>query len=63
MGSKDRGDVREQEAADHRRAAEETLNQLDWCINYLYRIRKTEIAAVLGKNRSEIQRQLDRSGD
>ena len=30
MASRDSGDVREQEAARYRRAAEETLDQLDW---------------------------------
>ena len=63
MASRDSGDVREQEAARYRRAAEETLDQLDWCINYLYRIRKTRIADVLGKNRSAIRRQMNRPED
>jgi hypothetical protein len=45
----------------YRRAAEETLNQVDWCINYLYRIRKPEIARALEKNRSMIRRQMGRS--
>ena len=36
----------EQEAERYRRAAEETLDQLDWCEDYLYRIGKPEIAAL-----------------
>jgi hypothetical protein len=52
-----------QETARYRRAAEETLDQLDWCINYLYRIGKPRIAGVLEKNRSSIQRQMNRPGD
>jgi hypothetical protein len=42
----------------YRRAAEETLNQVDWCIAYLYRIRKPEIARALEKNRSTIRRRM-----
>ena len=44
--------------ADHyRAAAEATLEQLDWCIAYLHRIRKPRLAAALARNRREIQRQ------
>jgi hypothetical protein len=46
----------------YRRAAEETLEQVDWCIGYLYRIRKPEIARVLETNRSTIRRQMERAG-
>ena len=63
MASKDDSDVREQEVARYRRAAEETLDQLDWCINYLHRIRKSGIADALGKNRALIRRQMNRSDD
>ena len=42
----------------YRRAAEETLDQLDWCINYLHRIRKPRIAQAIEKNRSTIRRQM-----
>ena len=43
--------------ADHyRAAAEATLEQLDWCIAYLHRIRKPQLAAALARNRSEIRR-------
>ena len=46
------------EAERYRRAAEQTLDQLDWCVNYLYRVHKPEIAAVLAKNRSAIRRRM-----
>ena len=46
----------------YQRAAEETLEQIDWCIGYLYRIRKPEIARVLESNRSVIRRQMERPG-
>jgi hypothetical protein len=42
----------------YKRAAEETLDQLDWCVNYLYRIRKDRIARVVQKNRSRIRQQM-----
>jgi hypothetical protein len=51
-----------QKAERYRRAAEETLDQLDWCINYLYRIRKPRIAEAIAKNRSTIRRRM-RGGD
>ena len=35
---------REEEIARYRRAAEEALEQLEWCVNYLHRIRKSPIA-------------------
>ena len=44
----------------YRRAAEETLDQIDWCIGYLYRIRKPEIARAVERNRSTIRRQMGR---
>jgi hypothetical protein len=37
--------------------------QLDWCINYLDRIRKSSIADALGKNRALIWQQMNRSDD
>ena len=43
----------------YRQAAEETLNQVDWCIGYLYRIRKPEIARALERNRRSIRRRMD----
>jgi hypothetical protein len=42
----------------YRRAAEETLDQLDWCVDYLYRIRKPAIAETIAKNRSMIRRRM-----
>jgi hypothetical protein len=42
----------------YRQAAEDALQQLDWCIGYLHGIRKTEISRALAKNRSQIRTQL-----
>ena len=39
-------------------AGEETLDQLDWCVDYLYRIRKPEIAETIAQNRSMIRRRM-----
>lgn len=46
------------EAERYRRAAEDALQQLDWCIGYLHGIRKTEISRALSRNRSQIRTQL-----
>jgi hypothetical protein len=48
----------EEEAARYRRAAEDTLEQLDWCVNYLYRIRKPRIAQAVAANRTAIRRRM-----
>ena len=54
-------DASRDDAEIYRRAAEETLTQVDWCIGYLYRIRKPDIARALERNRSTIRRRMDRS--
>ena len=38
----------------YRRATEETLEQLDWCVDYLYRIGKPGIARTIRQNRATI---------
>jgi hypothetical protein len=40
---------REQDIARYRLAAEETLEQLEWCVNYLHRIRKSRFAEMIDK--------------
>jgi hypothetical protein len=40
---------RAHEIARYRLAAEQTLEQLKWCVNYLNRIRKRRIAEVIDK--------------
>lgn len=42
----------------YRRAAEDSLQQLDWCIGYLHGLGKVEISRALSKNRSYIRTQL-----
>jgi hypothetical protein len=50
----------EEELERYRQAAEDALQQLDWCIGYLHGIRKTDISRALAKNRSQIRTQLMR---
>jgi hypothetical protein len=42
----------------YRQAAEDALQQLDWCIGYLHGIRKLDVSRALARNRSYIRRQL-----
>ena len=42
----------------YRQAAEDALQQLDWCIGYLHGIRKSKISMQLAKNRTNIKRNL-----
>jgi len=53
-------DATDDDVERYRRAAEETLNQVDWCVSYLYRIRRPEVARALERNRSTIRRRLGR---
>jgi len=48
----------EQECDRYRQAAQDALEQLDWCIGYLHGARKESIAAALGRNRAFIRKQL-----
>ena len=50
--------TRDNEVERYRRAAEDALQQLDWCIGYLHGLRKVEISRALAKNRSRIRTQL-----
>jgi hypothetical protein len=51
-------DGRDREVERYRQAAEDALQQLDWCIGYLHGIRKVDISRALAKNRSHIRTQL-----
>lgn len=48
----------EDERRRYRRAAEEALEQLDWCIGYLHGIRKRNISGRLARNQAYIRRNL-----
>jgi hypothetical protein len=56
MAEDDNG--RADELERYRQAAEDALQQLDWCIGYLHGIRKTDISRALAKNRAQIRTQL-----
>jgi hypothetical protein len=57
MAVDDRDDY-QQEAERYRQAAEDALQQLDWCIGYLHGIRKVGISRALARNRSVIRTNL-----
>jgi hypothetical protein len=42
----------------YRHAAEDALQQLDWCIGYLHGIHKAKISKQLARNRAYIKRNL-----
>jgi hypothetical protein len=42
----------------YRHAAEDALQQLDWCIGYLHGINKGKISRQLARNRAFIKRNL-----
>ena len=64
MTERDRIGSRNEEVERYRRAAEATLDQLDWCVDYLYRIGKPRIARVIAQNRRHIRdRAARRDGD
>jgi hypothetical protein len=55
--------VSQAHAERYRQAAEEALQQLDWCIGYLHGIRKRKISMRLAKNRAIIRRNLMRESE
>jgi hypothetical protein len=57
MAENDANRYRE-DADRYRQAAEDALQQLDWCIGYLHGIRKIGISRALSKNRSFIRANL-----
>jgi hypothetical protein len=48
----------QQETERYRQAAEDALQQLDWCIGYLHGIRKVGISRALARNRGVIRTNL-----
>ncbi len=49
----------DRESERYRRAALEALGQLEWCIDYLYGLRKADIARAISRNRTRI---IERAG-
>ena len=62
MADEDADRARE-EAERYRQAAEDALQQLDWCIGYLHGIRKIGISRALSRNRSYIRTNLMRTSE
>jgi hypothetical protein len=58
MAHVDRSDSARRESERYRVAAEEALNQLNWCVAYLHRIHKSAIAEAVARNRTEIRRRM-----
>ena len=51
--------ARDDKAARYREAAQLTLEQLDWCIEYFNTIRKPKIAKIVAHNRAAIAHALE----
>jgi hypothetical protein len=52
-----------EEVERYRRAAEDALQQLDWCIDYFTRTKNGRVAQALSANRADIRRRyLKRAG-
>jgi hypothetical protein len=49
----------DRETERYRQAAVRALDQLEWCIDYFYGLRKTELARALARNRKQI---IERAG-
>jgi hypothetical protein len=47
----------------YRTAAEDALQQVDWCIGYFAGSHKSSVARALSSNRAHIRRQLMRRAD
>jgi hypothetical protein len=45
---------RDRQLERYREAARQALDQLEWCVDYLYRVRKPDIARAIGRNRKQI---------
>ena len=46
------------EAQRYKQAANDALQQLDWCIGYLVGMRKQKVAATIARNRAYIREQM-----
>jgi hypothetical protein len=52
------GGEQDRELERYRDAAVAALDQLEWCIDYLYRARKPDIARAMAGNRKQILERL-----
>jgi hypothetical protein len=51
-------DTRQREVTKYQRAAHESLDQLAWCVNLLYRLGKPQIARAIEANYRNIRQQV-----
>jgi hypothetical protein len=58
MGSRQTHGELDREIERYREAAMAALDQLEWCINYLYWVRKPGIARAIARNRKQILKHL-----
>ena len=58
MQTSDAEIVAREEAKKYRQAAEETLDQLQWCITYFHKIGKSPIADVIANNHRIIRSRM-----
>jgi hypothetical protein len=52
-------DKQDREIERYRQAAIDALGQLEWCVDYLYELRKKDIARAISRNRHRI---VERAG-
>jgi hypothetical protein len=57
------GDQSREDVERYRQAAEDALQQLDWCIGYLHGIGKRGISRALSRNRSHIRTHVLRKSE
>jgi hypothetical protein len=59
-GERDEQDRKtDRESERYRQAALDALGQLEWCVDYLYELRKADIARAISRNRQTI---IERAG-
>jgi hypothetical protein len=56
-------DARSQDMERYRRAVNDALQQLEWCIGYLYGIRRRRLSRALARNREQIRQTLMRRSE
>jgi hypothetical protein len=57
--TRDRSQELDREIERYRAAALQTVEQLQWCANYLHRIRRDQLARAVEKNRAQ---SIERAG-
>jgi hypothetical protein len=58
MARNGKDDVRSKRRDRAQQTRRRLLEQLDWCVDYLYRIRKDRIARAIQKSRTQIRQRM-----